>query len=277
MLEEQKPSNGEELGKIQFENEIKRIKLSMEHGFDYLPVSDSPPSPEAESQWLDHIQQFEDSFKNCQKIAIYDRIGRPRYQKVNEISDEEISNELDKVFELLGGNAICLDTICDVPERELYRFITEELFQYETDDIAMEGMVQHYIYEEFHPNHDYDIRKSCTELIDGLLDKERPFNLDYLGMTDEVKLNGSQYELKELGVKMNMFRNAFDDFTLLRYKIVLINIRTRTADVEIDLKFLGILEESTEDLVFEGKGKFRLKHQYDYWHLSALDLPWFDC
>ena len=39
-----------------------------------------------------------------------------------------------------------------------YRFITEELFEHEMDDVHVKGMFTHFTYEEFHPNHDYDLR-----------------------------------------------------------------------------------------------------------------------
>jgi len=38
----------------------------------------------------------------------------------------------------------------------IYKFITEELFDHEMDDIMLPGFVHHFIYEEFHPNHEYD-------------------------------------------------------------------------------------------------------------------------
>ena len=108
------------------------------------------------------------------------------------------------------------------------------------------------------------------------MDKERSFNLDYVGIMNEVKLNGTKYKLKELGVKLALFRDAFDDFTLLRSKDLSVNIRPRTAEVEMDLKFLAMPEGSGDEQVFAGKAKFWLKLQYDYWCISALDLPGFD-
>jgi len=53
----------------------------------------------------------------------------------------------------------------------LYRFITEELFKEELDDIKIEGMTHHYIYEEFHPNHEHDIKNRCKEFLDEFLNK----------------------------------------------------------------------------------------------------------
>ncbi|MBL4657172.1 MAG: hypothetical protein JKX73_04170, partial [Flavobacteriales bacterium] len=187
-------SNEENLEKLRIDNEIKRIKLSMEHGIDFHSASDSKLSSEAESQWLDYMQQFEDSYKKCKQIAVYDLLGRPEYRRISEIPDGEINAELGKIVDLLGNSGICLDTLCEVADRELYRFITEELFPYETDDMKVEGMVQHYIYEEFHPNNDYYIRRTWAEFMGGLLDKERSFNLDYLGVTDVVRLNGTKYK-----------------------------------------------------------------------------------
>ena len=54
---------------------------------------------------------------------------------------------------ILNKNSIQLDTICDVEEREIYRFVTEELFSHKMDNMRIPGMMACFIYEEFHPNH----------------------------------------------------------------------------------------------------------------------------
>jgi hypothetical protein len=41
--------------------------------------------------------------------------------------------------------------------KKLYRFIAEELFFHEMNNVRVKGMVTCFIYEEFHPNAKLDI------------------------------------------------------------------------------------------------------------------------
>jgi len=268
-------NNEDELNKLRIDNEIKKMKLSLEHGANFSSSDDNKLPPELESQWLNHIQQYEDAFANSKMILVYDLIGNPTYKSVNEIPENEIKIELNKIINLLNKKGIVIDTICDVDDSELYRFITEELFNEKLEDIKIEGMVHHYIYEEFHPNHEHDIKNQCEEFIDELLNKNFKLNPTYISITNEINTKDGIIKKEAAVKKMEAFRDAFSSFKLHHFNITSLKITEDTADVYFDINYTGCMEDSNEEKVFSGTGSFILKYEYDYWWISNINIPQF--
>ena len=119
----------DKLNRIRHENEEKKKQLIEEHGafFGNMTNENNLP-PEIESQFLDNIKAFENEFQSAKQIQLYDFLGKPNYRKLEELTDAEVSKELERIMKLMSNNQVSLDTICEVDDRELYRFITEELF-----------------------------------------------------------------------------------------------------------------------------------------------------
>lgn len=162
--------------RLKRENEEKKKKLESEHGANFFtPDNGDEIDPMIENIFLNNIKEFENADNSSKRIKIYDFIGRPQFRNVVEIPNSEISQELEKVMILLNKYQIELSTICDVNDRELYRFITDELFEAETDDVKVEGMMSCFIYEEFHPNHNYDIRRICSDFMNDFIKRETLF------------------------------------------------------------------------------------------------------
>ena len=92
--------NKKDTNQIRIENEVKKIKLKFEHNMDFnssaSKISEDLP-PEVEGQFLDYVQNFEDSWKNAKRAKVYDLLGKPAYTQVNDILDSEIRKELDKM------------------------------------------------------------------------------------------------------------------------------------------------------------------------------------
>ncbi|HVA99085.1 MAG TPA: hypothetical protein VNG53_09335 [Bacteroidia bacterium] len=80
----------DELNRIRIENEIKKMKLSLEHGASFFSPSEKKLSPEQEGEWLNQVQKFEDSYTKSKRIVIYDFIEKPTYKPVNEIPEAKI-------------------------------------------------------------------------------------------------------------------------------------------------------------------------------------------
>ncbi len=263
----------DELNNLRMENEIKKIKLSLEHGADFSLSPDSKLSPELENQWLNHIQKFEDSYANCKKIVIYDLLEKPVYKNSKQIAENEITNELNIILALLHKKGIAIDTICKVDDAELYRFITEELFLEEIDDMMIEGMTRNFIYEEFHPNHEHDIKSRCKEFIEELLNKEIKLNSSFMALTDEMNTKFGIIKKEDAVKRMEVFREAFSSFILQHFKITSFKISEDTAEVFFDINYTGDIEGSNESKGFSGIGNFSLKCEYDYWCINLISIP----
>lgn len=263
----------EELNKLRVENEIKKMKLTLGHGVNFPSTSENNLSPEVESQWLDYIQKFEDSFAKSKCVKIYDFVGKPTFKLVNSISETEIEFELKNILNLLGQNGIEIHTICEVTERELYRFVTEELLFEETDDMMIEGMTKNYIYEEFHPNHEHDIATRCSEFIADLLNKERKLNSDYMAISKEIQSQEDIISQEDFVKRVEVFREAFSSFQLQHFRITTLKIAEDNADVSFDIDYTGIIEGENENINFKGSGGFMLKYEHDYWCINKINIP----
>ncbi len=254
--------NEDEIEKLRIENEIKKIKLTLEYGATFSkPSENSELNPHIEAQFLDNIEQFEKAYNNCKQISIYDFIGKPEFRKTDDIPNEEINAELGKMINLMNESGIYLDTLCEVEDPVLYRFITEELFLHETDDVRIEGMSYNFIYEEFHPNHEYDIRNHSLEFINSFLDKENDF-YTYM-LTKEAENN----------IELKNFRDAFTSFSLHHFEIQEINFDEEKAKVIFEINFSGAIEGSGEIQIYSGEGNIELLNTYDYWSIHKVKFP----
>jgi hypothetical protein len=265
----------EELNNLRIENEIKKIKLSLEHGTTFFSPSENKLSPELESEWLNQVQKFENSYAKSKRILIYDLVEKPTYKPAKEIPKTEIKFELEKLLNLLGEKGIGVDTICKVDDLELYRFITEELFFEETDDMINDGngMTYNFIYEEFHPNHEYDIKNRCEEFVNSLLNKKIKLNPSFMPLSDEIYSKDGTLKQDDTVRKMEAFREAFSSFKLQHYKIESLKVDGNTALVCFDLNYSGIIEGSNASSEFSGIGSFMLKCEHDYWCINKISVP----
>ncbi|MCD6010292.1 MAG: hypothetical protein K0Q79_154 [Flavipsychrobacter sp.] len=220
------PGNNEgHIEDIHTEIEIKKIKLALEHGMDFSNSYSNPDTPpEVEGQFLDYIQQWEDQFAKHKTISVYDFTGNPSFRPLSEIPDSEIEIDLNRIMDIMQQHSVDLGTLCAVDDKELYRFIIEELFLHEMNDIRIEGMRHCFTYEEFHPNHEYDIKNRCTEIIEHITDKKRSDLIPW-GLADNVMCRDTFYTKDELNKKMLNFRDSFRAIALrdFQYTSVTVN------------------------------------------------------
>lgn len=259
-----KESNNDNRDRLRAENEEKKKKIEAEFGAGYWGKSEETElPPEIESQFLDHIMAFENGWKDAKQITLYEFLGKPTYRKLEELNEEEIHDELNLLYELMEEHQICLDTICEVSEQEIYRFIIEELLFKEKDDMHIPGMITHYTYEEFHPNHAYDIENYSTEFMISYLEKENDHYTTHLSS-----------EATKKAWHMH-FREAFSSFDLKKFDITDLTfyLENKNGRVEFDCEFIAVVDGSAEKLLFNGKGTFQLVYQWDFWYVDSVEFP----
>lgn len=249
---------------LEQENEFKRLKLELESGAVLPDFAASNMPPEVEGLFLDNLFHFHDAYKNAKQISVYDRIGSPEFELAQALTDEEISVELDKLINKLTENGIGFETLFDYNERLIYEFITAELFDVEVDDIRIENLIMHFVYEEFHPNHEEDIKGYCET-----------FWAEFLKYGDDQEAPESDVDL---GIKnheeLTLFRNLFASFDLKQHAAenVVFNLEKKSAIADVRLNFLGFLSGQKEPVVFDGCSKIKLKYKYGYWHIVHVAL-----
>ncbi len=227
--------------------------------FGNIPNKELPP--EIEKQFLKNIERFEDAWQNAKNITIHEKIGKPQLKRPESLTERELSEELKIITEILLQNSITLDTICPVDDNTLYTFIVDEFMKVEVQDMQIPGFMQCYIYEEYHPNHEYDIKKLVGEVIKYILNKKENEFENY-----DVKYIKNYPELQ-------LFTKAFEKFTLHHLNISNINVEHEKATVTFETKFTGHMDVSSGKVVFQGTGTAMLIQNQSYWWITQLDLP----
>lgn len=261
------------------DNELKKEELKNKFGGNFGGSSDLPP--EVESDWLNYIEQFEEQHKRNVQTTVYKFIGEPKYKKTSEIQDKDLIAELDRICEILHNNGIFLDTLCEVDDRELYRFITEELFEQEIDDMRIEGMMTNFIYEEFHPNAKYDIESAFDYFFRMTLGKSENiggtgYDLLYIDTKNYQNSEGTQIDEEIVLKKINNFLDSFDHFEIISIEIIDISINKEETNALLTFKtnYEGCFENNEESFVFKGNGEFKLKpSEYGGWDIYNIKMP----
>lgn len=125
--------------KLKAENDFLKKKLMLERDISFESEMDNKIPAELENSFLKNVIAFENQYEQQKRIRLFDKIGRPQiFRPVNEIADDGIGKALDDLLSYLSEHHIQLD-VCspNITTRELYRFATEELFEYEMDDMDL--------------------------------------------------------------------------------------------------------------------------------------------
>lgn len=152
-------------------NEKKKEDLRMRYGMQ-LEGDTGEMTLQEESEWLDYIIEFERQFENAAEISVRERIGNPAIRPLWDIAEDELESMLDHLLELLYANNIVVDFLNEVDDREAYRFISEELLTEKMDDIRIPDMYSHFIYEDFHPNDQEDVKQWAKEFLEAFFTQD---------------------------------------------------------------------------------------------------------
>jgi hypothetical protein len=258
-------------------NDKKKEDLRKQYGMSFDEHSEDM-SPQAEGEWLDTITEFERQFESARQITIRERIGNPQLRPLAEIPEFELEDELDRLLGVLFENNIAIDFLHEQSDREMYRFITEELLDEETDDIRIPGMMSHFIYEEFHPNDEDDITDAIEEFLFTL------FNGDFKdtqGMHDHILSEESMHDSTGLPVNLQEFKRLLGDFydaypLLAGYEFEIKNIQVDgdQAVAETKIEWHGRPKSEKTVTGKEGFSEFKLARSiYGGWDITQANIP----
>jgi hypothetical protein len=149
-----KKSNNQSKEEVKVGNEILKMQLNAEFGMDFADHKTCDLPPEIERAWLKSIQRFEKAYAENKTILCYDLVGRPDFAHSETLSAKALKTELHRLVELLEQNQIVVDCISDISDLEMYKFITEKLFQEEILHIPGSNMICHFTFSEFYPEDD---------------------------------------------------------------------------------------------------------------------------
>lgn len=203
------------------ENELLKLKMMAEFGGNFMGNDEIPP--EVENKFLKQITKFHKLQENASLVQVYKFIGEPEYDHVNDLSDKEVRSALKKIVRLLVKHQIVVDVLSEVGEREFYRFITEELFKQEVQNIRMKGWMTQFIYEDFHPNDEYDVKSAVKDITNFIFNKGSMFFEPLFSeeMKDNIGLSMEredfQHKVEEFWARHHNIKQAEYEITSLLF------------------------------------------------------------
>ncbi|MEX1238097.1 MAG: hypothetical protein WEB30_00210 [Cyclobacteriaceae bacterium] len=257
---------------LRAENNLLKLKLTLEYGMQMEETSKL--SPGVENQWLKSVYAFERQFKDAKRIKVYDYIGRPAFKKWDTLAPGEIAKELNGIQTIMAESEVELGCICEYDDATIYRFITEELFGHEMDDMRIPGMTCHFTYEEFHPNHDYDVRQHTSDFVRAIF--TRPWNEEFhdIALARRIVFSGKGYDRPGISSIIKVFQEAHASLRIKAFDIreVVIDAETAKADVHGSLSLTGKITGG-DKIGYEGMFSFHFVRDDDYWYIGEFDIP----
>jgi hypothetical protein len=264
---------------LRLENEILRLKINAEFGG--ISGSSGSLPPALENEFLKNVLAFEQSYANAKSIKLRDLLGNPVCKQVIELNDEAVTSALQHLESLMQEKGIAVDFIRTRDARFKYRFITEELFEHETEDTNVPGMIKHFTYEEFHPDHAMEIEERAKEFLEGWF--ERSINMDslYLG-PHFIQPDGNILSKEKLVAKLNSVFDAYTTFENWRYIISEINFDLHKDGeheglgyAEGAVQYEAVLETG-ERKKMDGPFKIYCSRKYGWWSIMFIYLTGFN-
>ncbi|MBI3219094.1 MAG: hypothetical protein HYZ44_06260 [Bacteroidetes bacterium] len=256
---------------LKAENELLKLKLELEHGMQgHLSEG---LNPNMENQWLNYIYNFEKLHKETPRVKVYDFIGRPNFVPIQSLPENEISDALEALENVIQAKGIQLDCLCDYSPATIYQFITEELFEHEMDGIRMEGMVTHFTYEEFHPNHGYDIDRLVTDFITSLFTKKWDDKFDGMSLASQITFNGAQHDQATMNGIILTFQEAHPFVSLDHLTVEEIKFDAENGTGTAKATIVYTIQQNPDQVA--GSCAFQVVMEYGYWCLTSIEIPGF--
>lgn len=262
---------------LRMENELLKLKLQAQFGATLGEGENLPP--EIENQFLKNVYAFEQNLGDYKPIKVFELLGKPDFPKAINLDDDSLKREYDRLMELIEKKSMAVDFIRPRNDRFMYQFITEELFDHETDN-SMPGMTKHFIYEEFHADHELDIRNRMDDFLRDWFRKE--FNEFSSELGYQFILADGQILTREQ--TLTKIQNLFDCYTSFsNCQMALQEIKFQWNDetqtgighAEGGVRYDAVLE-SGETVHFEGPFKLYLSNEGGWWSIFYFIFPGFE-
>jgi hypothetical protein len=258
------------------ENELLQLKLKAELGVEAHISANTPAS--IENIFLKNMLAFENGLAEAEEINILELIGKPDFIPETKLEDLSVETALNKIMDLLNEKQIALDFLGTYDNRIKYKFITEELFEEKVMNVQLPGMIMHFIYEEFHPNHKLDIEHKAAKFITSWFSQEKE-QLSF-SLADALVLPDRRIWKKDKVI--DRFAKVFDSYPQFKngnYQIEDINYEIKEdiglAYAEGLIKYTA-LAENHDVIEFEGPFKLYFTLEYEWWSIYYLVVPGFE-
>ena len=262
---------------LPIENELLILKLKAEFGAECTTGDEEIP-PAIVNEFLRSVYEFERKFREPRKmVRIFDKIGQPYFKKGEVLPDKQLPAELKRIKSLMSQHRVELDILGDYDDRIIYTFIPEELILHEMDDLDMPGFLHHFCYEDFHPNHELEIRQRVVEFLSQWFSKK--INEYSWQLADPfIHPDTRQFSKQTVLRKINAIFDAYCSFLNCEYLVSKVefewneNARNGRAFVTGRVRYDASLE-SGEMQHIEGPFELYLANTNNWWAIFYFTFP----
>jgi hypothetical protein len=225
---------------IKFQQELSKLKLSAERGIPFFEGNgeDEDFDEIEESNMWKHLSLLDEVLKNPgegNEKLVKDFLKFTDYPKEKDLSDDEISAALASVTSALAFQRIALDVIHPTPQREIYRFITEELLYESAFSLPFSPIMTHFIYVEFYPNYIEEIKSDVADTLNFIC-RGHKASLPWQ-ISDLVWLNGEKILKEEFETLLADHRKVFKGMSFIGVDSTEINIDESKAYAKASFRF----------------------------------------
>jgi len=259
---------------LHMENQLMKLQIEDILGGEIMSRGNMEIPTEIENIFLKNIIEFEKQAKNSKETSVFEMLGKPKLKLAEALTEKQIKTELNKVNLLLEKKFIHLGFLANYSDLIKYKFITEELINHTTHTMNLPGMITHFVYEEFHPNNEFDIKNQLKHFIYGLLRNDLEPSHFKFTCTANFLLNNEQISLDELYERVKLFHLIYniDEIKDFKKKEIKFNTDQNKA------KVIGQLEIKKEGIKLKTKipMEFTLIKTIDWWEISSLNFEMLD-
>jgi hypothetical protein len=253
---------------LNFENEFMKLKITAESGAYF---SDNNLPPKVENDFLKYMMAFEEAAKEKKVVKFFDKIERPDFSL--NVDDQWLRAELERLLNHLEKYHINVSSICEVSDRELYRFIVEDLFEEIINDVPLlEGGYNCFTYEDFYPNHPHDIGNRVDEFRQVLIDKKVSL-YSWVFSSEFQSKSGMKLNEELVLTYLDYYFNKYQSITIPIFEIKELEIEGNSAVQIVYIKIETTTNPDSTPITFEGQGKITLENTFSWWCISGIDIP----
>ena len=229
-----------------------------------------------ENEFLQSVLAYKKKLEENKKIKVFNKLGKPQqFKPVDKISNKNIDNEWIALHDYLYENGIYFYLRNqNVSSRELYRFVTEELFELEIENIDTPGMMNCFIYDEFYPDLKYDNQKiAVDECISCFFTKKEFFDFHF---RDCIRFNRiNDVTKKEFYEIIKLFRATYDAVNDLH--IVAKNCIIKGFYCKVTGSYKARLVMTGDERIKAGKWivEFIFDKPTEWWYISNVQIKGF--
>lgn len=276
----EEPLSADRAEQLRQENEFLKMKIMAEFGG--VSGGEGTVPPEIENQFLKNVIAFESQQSGQQPVKLSSHLGDPDFKKSEELNDTEFNQESERLFKLLQSKSISVDFLRERDRRFQYKFITEELFNHETCGMMIPGMVMHFIYEEFHMDHEMEIANRTEDFMKFWFERDASA-MEFGLISGFIQPNSKVLSLEEVTKQIQQVFDSYKSFENCKFKVLDIKFQISESDPlqamghsEGLVKYDAVLENG-EVKKIRGPFKIYMGLQDQWWSIFFFYMPGFNC